>query len=693
MSADLINKKTDTNRSAADKINKGILDSYDSLQKATKANQDSSLALLKSRSVQNQLNTIIIESGTSDAETLQLRTDAEGVTHATAKERADSDYQRLKEHADESISKITDLVKSDDKNYKISSRKVITGDIEYFVTTVFPKTSEAKSRMVKKGFGGDTDVLESIQKESISNFSKRKKALITINASGFFATGRPTGVQVCNRKIVQGHHSGLRFDETAVFYADGRMDILTGALTNAQLSNVVNSFHFGPWLIKDGVKRAKSTEEFFTNREPRQGIGQKADGTLVIITVDGRSYRSQGVSLNDFSGYFVQEGCRVAYNLDGGGSAQTLIEGERINQFSDGVERAVPDFLYVSYDPVEEIGIFSEINEARSESSSLIKAVEKAKVSPTNYNVMNYHFVNDGTVDNSARMLALLEEVNAAGGGHIHFPRGTYMMGRQYHSANASSSSAVRFPIPAKTRISGEGKGVTEILRNPQHTGDVLLLVNGDQVTIKGMTINGNAANAPDSNGLISSLGGHNHTYITDVDFRNATHRALTFMGTTTNVQITECQFYNIGNEAIYFDDGLEVDISNNRFRDNKNDRTCIYVQGNDFTINGNRIKNFDSAFRILGADTVTISGGNMFKNLRSLVASGTVRHFSFSGNTVRGVGSGVAAFNFTNSATQNTDYVSIVGNSIYDAAVKPLAPTPSGAGRFVVANNATNLT
>ena len=78
------------------KINQAIIDAFDAINKATRADQNSNDAIIKAKSVQNQIDTLIIESGTSDAETLQARTDLEGKTYRTIKERIDADQEKIK---------------------------------------------------------------------------------------------------------------------------------------------------------------------------------------------------------------------------------------------------------------------------------------------------------------------------------------------------------------------------------------------------------------------------------------------------------------------------------------------------------------------------------------------------------------------------------------------------------------------
>lgn len=72
----------------------------------------------------------------------------------------------------------------------------------------------------------------------------------------------------------------------------------------------------------------------------------------VIIVSDGRTNESQGLSLYQLANLFVEEGCTVAYNLDGGGSSTLWFNGEVINHPTDGNqdgEREVSDIVYVGY--------------------------------------------------------------------------------------------------------------------------------------------------------------------------------------------------------------------------------------------------------------------------------------------------------------------------------------------------------
>lgn len=115
---------------------------------------------------------------------------------------------------------------------------------------------------------------------------------------------------------------------------------------------VVQSFSFGPLLVNDGQavelpsKYIISTKD--TIREPRTAIGQVDANHYVVIVADGRrdGWSDKGMTLQELQQVFVEQGCKVAYNLDGGGSATIVMGAERVNKTSGSRERNVSDIVY-----------------------------------------------------------------------------------------------------------------------------------------------------------------------------------------------------------------------------------------------------------------------------------------------------------------------------------------------------------
>jgi Phosphodiester glycosidase len=108
-------------------------------------------------------------------------------------------------------------------------------------------------------------------------------------------------------------------------------------------------------LIRDGhaVKDwtpEQLTPSFAETRHPRTLIGTHADGSVWLVTVDGRQPPlSAGMSLAELQTLAERMGLRHALNLDGGGSTTMWVQGQIVNSPSDiAGPRKVSDALLVT---------------------------------------------------------------------------------------------------------------------------------------------------------------------------------------------------------------------------------------------------------------------------------------------------------------------------------------------------------
>ncbi len=84
----------------------------------------------------------------------------------------------------------------------------------------------------------------------------------------------------------------------------------------------------GPLLIYHGrLMPMRKDKTFVTDRHNRTAIGVRKDGTVLLVTLDGRMKESEGMSLQDFSKLLRYLGCHDALNLDGGGSTTMYVRG------------------------------------------------------------------------------------------------------------------------------------------------------------------------------------------------------------------------------------------------------------------------------------------------------------------------------------------------------------------------------
>lgn len=109
----------------------------------------------------------------------------------------------------------------------------------------------------------------------------------------------------------------------------------------------------GPVLVRDGERHITSDEEVFFGStipdvHPRTAAGVTAAGDLILLVVDGRQRDSRGLDLVELANVMLDLGCVEAVNLDGGGSATLVVDGELVNRpAGDTIQREIMSALTV----------------------------------------------------------------------------------------------------------------------------------------------------------------------------------------------------------------------------------------------------------------------------------------------------------------------------------------------------------
>lgn len=131
----------------------------------------------------------------------------------------------------------------------------------------------------------------------------------------------PQATDSVNRKYYQYGSMALR-NGRPHFYVPESARMAERLLAD---SNIMTA---GPLLIyHDKILPMRMDKTFVTYRHNRTAVGTRADGTVLLVTVDGRMKESQGMSLMDFQLLLHYLGCTDALNLDGGGSTTMYVKG------------------------------------------------------------------------------------------------------------------------------------------------------------------------------------------------------------------------------------------------------------------------------------------------------------------------------------------------------------------------------
>ena len=141
--------------------------------------------------------------------------------------------------------------------------------------------------------------------------------------------------------------AGRRWGPSSTFVRDLRHQRRQQVAWSLGWPGVVETLGGNPVLVRDGEiawQNVRGDHSIF-RRHPRTGVGLRADGKVLFVTVDGRQRRSKGMTLIAFAKLMRSLGALWALNLDGGGSTTMVVRGSVVNSPSDGRERAVGSAL------------------------------------------------------------------------------------------------------------------------------------------------------------------------------------------------------------------------------------------------------------------------------------------------------------------------------------------------------------
>jgi hypothetical protein len=123
-------------------------------------------------------------------------------------------------------------------------------------------------------------------------------------------------------------------------------------------SGVTDALGGGPVIVRNGKAVWTAGEDFLPTqlgpRNPRTAVGQRRDGKIILLAVDGRRRGySVGMTNWELAQAMVRLGAVTASSLDAGGSTTMAFEGKLLNRPSDrGGERPVAETLAVLYSGV-----------------------------------------------------------------------------------------------------------------------------------------------------------------------------------------------------------------------------------------------------------------------------------------------------------------------------------------------------
>lgn len=239
----------------------------------------------------------------------------------------------------------------DDGNIKIKIRQERIDDTTLYIADVrLTDPSLLKAGLAEDSFGRNVA-------EVTSGIAERNGAVFAVN--GDYYGFREKGYVLRNGYLYRSaSNTKYPYGEDLVIWEDGSFEVIhEDAYTAEELeeAGARQVFSFGPALVNNGRIQVIEGEEVeraqITN--PRTAIGMIEPLHYIMVVSDGRTEESIGLPLDRLAEVMLEQGCTVAYNLDGGGSSTIWFLGKVLNKpttYGDVFEeRTISDILYVGY--------------------------------------------------------------------------------------------------------------------------------------------------------------------------------------------------------------------------------------------------------------------------------------------------------------------------------------------------------
>ncbi len=151
------------------------------------------------------------------------------------------------------------------------------------------------------------------------------------NKTGGIPLGREeSGVVIAGGELKYGSldttYEIIGLDKNGILHVD---NMTPRAALEKGIRDAVN---WGPILVKNGEPCVVQANGSNVGFHPRSAIGQRKDGAILLLVIDGRQSNSLGASYDDLIEIMVNYGAVNAANLDGGMSSYMVYENKIITE-------------------------------------------------------------------------------------------------------------------------------------------------------------------------------------------------------------------------------------------------------------------------------------------------------------------------------------------------------------------------
>lgn len=155
-------------------------------------------------------------------------------------------------------------------------------------------------------------------------------SLAAINGGAFADLGgdMPLGLVISGGQVLNGDED--KEYSIVGFNKDNKLIVGMMTISEAVSLGLRDALSFSPILVQDG--KAANVSGYSLGLNPRTAIGQRADGAVLLLIIDGRQPQSLGATYQDLIDIMLEYGAVNACNLDGGSSSIMVYKGEIITK-------------------------------------------------------------------------------------------------------------------------------------------------------------------------------------------------------------------------------------------------------------------------------------------------------------------------------------------------------------------------
>lgn len=219
----------------------------------------------------------------------------------------------------------------------------------YYVTTIPRKDNKGSVIPLKMGIANDDPTCSTL--EGTLKHAWRKNATLCINCGVWNVdTIKPIASVIYEGKILYRDIPTVTPEKYQYFAITRDKQYKVYPIGTTPEAMLYDDVYYACPIFQSLILNGTPVTQTDLRVEPRQSIGFKVNGDIVIITCDGRSSESIGMSYDDLARLHALNGSVNAYILDGGGSASTVLRGVKQNENIDNftTDRSVGTFLYIA---------------------------------------------------------------------------------------------------------------------------------------------------------------------------------------------------------------------------------------------------------------------------------------------------------------------------------------------------------